>query len=218
MTWLEHLPWDPPPSPQGPMPRDPEPAWPLLPGETLGFLPTPCHSPGASEVRWEAVPSSHSLLGQPWGPQEKLLWDSFSMGKMLRALAQSRNFGARQHPVQPSPAGSAIPAAGLHPPPPPCRWAWWGRTSCEEPHCRWLVALGIQQTRLPRLCLVSRCQCLRGLLGQMFALSVFITSGRQGVCPRWPERSPGCSWWSSAGQGPSKKTVQAPQRDREGPA
>lgn len=196
VTWLEHSPWDPPPSPQGLLPRDPEPAPPSPCGHcSLGrpwdSFPLPCHSPGASEVRWEAAPSSHSLLGQPWGPQEKLLWDSFSMGKMLRALAQSRNFGARQHPVQPSPTGSAIPAAGLHPPPPPPlpprRWAWWGRTSCGEPHCRWLVALGIQQTRLPRLCLVSRCQCLRGLLGQMFALSVFITSGRQGVCPRWPE-------------------------------
>ena len=142
MTWLEHSPWDPPPSPQGLLPRDPEPAPPSPCGHcSLGrpwdSFPLPCHSPGASEVRWEAAPNSHSLLGQPWGPQEKPLWDSFSMGKMLRALAQSRNFGARQHPVQPSPTGSAIPAAGLHPPPPlpPRRWAWWGRTSCGEPHC-----------------------------------------------------------------------------------
>ena len=35
--------------------------------------------------------------------------------------------------------------------------------------------------------------------------SVFITSGRQGVCPRWPEPSPGCSWWSSDGQGQARR-------------
>lgn len=42
------------------------------------------------------------------------------------------------------------------------------------------MALGIQQTCLPWLCLVSRCQCLRGLLGQMFALSSSLLGGR--VC------------------------------------
>ena len=149
MTRLEHSPWDPLPSHGacslgGLQPRDPAPApppcGPCSPGRPWNSFLLPCHSPGASEVRWEAAPSNPSLLGQPWGPQEQLLWDSFSMGKMLRALTQSRTFGARQHPVHPSPASSAIPAAGLRSPPSPHHWAWWRRTSCEEPHCRWLWA------------------------------------------------------------------------------
>lgn len=182
MTRLEHSPWDPA----------------TLPSETLhqALLLPVATAPGGDP----GIPS-HSLVtaqapqksgGKPlpaairsWDshgvPGRSSSWDSFSIGKMLRALAQSRNFGARQHPVQPSPALSHIPAVGLHR---PLTAGPGGEgTSCEELHCRWLVALGIKQTRT-RLCLLSRCQCLRGLLGQMFALSVFITSGRQDVCPR----------------------------------
>lgn len=65
----------------------------LLPGETPGWL-LPLGSQGCPEG-WEATPRSRPLLGQSWGPQEKLLPSRFSTEKKFRALAQSTSLRGR---------------------------------------------------------------------------------------------------------------------------
>lgn len=85
--------------------------WRPLPGETPGLL-LPLHSQGRPEG-WEAAPRGRSLLGQLWGPQEKLLQSPFSVERKLRALAQRTHLAVRLCPARWSPTGSpAAPALG----------------------------------------------------------------------------------------------------------
>ena len=108
----------------------------------------PLHSQGRPEG-WEAAPRGRSLLGQSWGPQEKLLQSPFSVERKLRALAQRTRLAVRLRPARHSPAGSpAAPALGATSCPPcgagsegPARRAsfrWLGalrpaRTPCVHP-------------------------------------------------------------------------------------
>lgn len=104
MTQLKHSPWDPPPSPQGPCARPSFSLWPLLPGETLGFLPTPLSQPRRLRSQVGSLSQQPFALGTAMGsPGEAPLGLIFHR-ENVKSVSSKQEFWSKTAscPAQPS--------------------------------------------------------------------------------------------------------------------